>query len=133
MISILESLVERRADVPIHYVHGTQDGGTHAMGDHVRKLAETGCSIRATTFYLNPRPEDNLGGSHDVDGLISVDWLCENTPLTVADYYLCGPKPFLSLFVNGLARAGVPACRIHYEFFGPADTLTEDPGNRLVG
>ena len=29
--------------------------------------------------------------------------------------YLCGPKPFLRAFVDGLARAGVPADRIHYD------------------
>jgi nitric oxide dioxygenase len=36
-----------------------------------------------------------------------------------ADYFLCGPKPFL----RALARAGVASDRIHYEFFGPADEL----------
>ncbi|KQT42078.1 dihydropteridine reductase [Aureimonas sp. Leaf454] len=132
MISMLESLVERRVDVPVHYVHGTQDGSTHAMGDHVRKLAETGRSIRVTTFYQCPRVQDVLSESHHVDGLVTVDWLRENTPLEEADYYLCGPKPFLAAFVHGLARVGVRASRIHYEFFGPADNLTEDPSDRLA-
>jgi nitric oxide dioxygenase len=40
-----------------------------------------------------------------------------------ADYFLCGPRPFLRAFVGGLARAGVASDRIHYEFFGPADEL----------
>ena len=55
--------------------------------------------------------------------LISVEWLEANTPLADADYYLCGPRPFLRAFVGGLAQAGVRSDRIHYEFFGPADEL----------
>jgi len=43
--------------------------------------------------------------------------------LAEADYFLCGPKPFLRAFVSALARAGVASDRIHYEFFGPADEL----------
>lgn len=50
-----------------------------------------------------------------------MDWLRTSVPLTEADIYLCGPRPFLRYFVAGLREAGVPADRIHYEFFGPAD------------
>ncbi|MGO7374110.1 nitric oxide dioxygenase, partial [Rhizobium ruizarguesonis] len=40
-----------------------------------------------------------------------------------SDFYLCGPRPFLAAFVNGLSKAGVPPERIHFEFLGPADDL----------
>ncbi|WP_237182093.1 hypothetical protein [Roseomonas marmotae] len=56
-----------------------------------------------------------------MEGRITLDWLKANTPVAEADYYLCGPRPFLRLFVEGLTRLGVPAARIRYEFFGPAD------------
>ena len=52
-----------------------------------------------------------------------MEWLQANTPLGDADFYLCGPRPFLRTFVSGLALAGVRSDRIHYEFFGPADEL----------
>jgi nitric oxide dioxygenase len=63
------------------------------------------------------------GETHDIDGFVTVDWLSQNTPIHDADFYLCGPKPFLRAFVGGLSLAGVPNDRIHYEFFGPADEL----------
>jgi nitric oxide dioxygenase len=66
---------------------------------------------------------DVLGQSHDAEGLITTEWLAGNTPLHEADFYLCGPRSFLRAFVGGLARAGVPPQRIHYEFFGPTDEL----------
>ena len=56
-------------------------------------------------------------------GLSASTGCVKHTPLTEADYFLCGPRAFLRTFVTGLSEAGVPASRIHYEFFGPADEL----------
>jgi nitric oxide dioxygenase len=86
-------------------------------------MAGARSNIRATTFYIEPRPEDRPGKDYDHEGMITVEWLQAHTPLAEADYYLCGPRPFLRAFVGGLALAGVPSDRIHYEFFGPADEI----------
>ncbi|BDA83160.1 flavohemoprotein [Aureimonas sp. SA4125] len=132
MVSMLEAVALRGTNVSLHYVHGTQDGGTHAMGDHVRNLVRGRPNLKATTFYMSPRSEDVLGRTHDAEGVVTIDWLRENTPIKQADYYLCGPKPFLAAFVRGLRRAGVNDDRVHYEFFGPADEFSEDPTLPLV-
>jgi nitric oxide dioxygenase len=123
MMSMLETIAARYPNKAVYYVHGTLNGATHAMKDRVRAFAETCPNIRATTFYVEPRPEDRLGADYDHEGLITMDWLRANTPLTEAGYYLCGPRPFLQAFVGGLALAGVRSSRIHYEYFGPADEI----------
>lgn len=123
MVSMLETLAARHPHVPVQYVHGTLNGSQHAMGHHVRKLAAVREKISATVFYLEPRAEDLLGQHYDHRGMIGLDWLRQNTPIEQADYFLCGPKPFLRAFVRGLAELGVSADRIHYEFFGPAEEL----------
>jgi nitric oxide dioxygenase len=123
VVSMLQSSVREGASVPIQYVHGTLDGSTHAMRDHVRVLAEQGGDVRVTTFYQQPRAKDLRGRDYDQQGLITGDWLRAHTPFAGADYYLCGPKPFLRAFVGELSLAGVPRDRIHFEFFGPADEL----------
>jgi len=124
MMSMLETMAEQHPELPAYYVHGTRNGGTHAMGAHVRELvARSNGNIRATTFYETPRAEDQPGRDYDMAGLITMDWLGQNTPLDKADYFLCGPRPFLRHFVSGLAQAGMASGRIHYEFFGPADEL----------
>jgi nitric oxide dioxygenase len=123
MMSMLETIASRYPNKAVHYVHGTLNGSTHAMRDRVQSLVTSYPNIRATTFYVEPRPEDRLGDDYDHDGLISIDWLRANTPLDEAGYYLCGPRPFLRAFVSGLALAGVRSNRIHYEFFGPADEI----------
>lgn len=123
MVAMAETIVRDHPDLPLHYVHGTLDGSTHAMAAHVDSLVERHPQMRVTTFYESPRAQDTLGRHYDRQGLIDEQWLAENTSLAEADYYLCGPRPFLRTLVSALSGSGVPAHRIHYEFFGPADEM----------
>lgn len=123
MVSMAEAIARDHPHVEAHYVHGTLNSETHAMDAHVQDLAATCPSLTVTTFYSDPLSHDRLGETHHGEGFIAIDWLMLHTPLLEADVFLCGPKPFLRAFVSGLALAGVPAGRIHYEFFGPADEL----------
>jgi len=123
MVSMVETIAAAHPGLNTHYIHGTLSSATHAMDDHVRSLANAHGNISVATFYSDPANNDEAGKSHDVTGTITMAWLQANTPLTTADVYLCGPKPFLRSFVSGLSLAGVSPDRIHYEFFGPADGL----------
>jgi nitric oxide dioxygenase len=120
LLSMLETIGRLHPGLETHWAHGALNGATQAFGLRVRELAERLPSLTATTFHEAPRPEDH---GRAEQGRITPDWLRANTPLDSADYFLCGPKPFLRSLVGGLAAAGVPAQRIHYEFFGPADDL----------
>jgi len=121
MVSMVEHIAKAHPALETHFVHGALNSDVHALDDHVRALAKDHRGVTVTTFYSDPLAGDRAGESHDVDGFITLDWLKANTPFADADFYLCGPKPFLRAFVGGLVDAGVPADRIHYEFFGPAD------------
>ena len=123
MVSMLETIVAEHPEIKVHYAHGTLDGSTHAMGAHVRALIKEHDNGQATVFYQSPRAEDVASGDYDVAGLIDADWLTANTPIDDADYFLCGPRPFLRTLVAALSLSGVASDRIHYEFFGPADEL----------
>lgn len=123
MLAMLETIAERHPQLPVHYVHGTHNRETHAMRDHVRSLAGRPGAIRITNFHQTPLAGEVAGRDFDHAGLITEDWLLNNTPIGDADYYLCGPRPFLRAAVSMLSLHGVPADRIHYEFFGPADEL----------
>lgn len=120
MVSMLETLVAEKTDTEVHYVHGAYDAAAHAMGPHIRALTAAHPRARSTVFYEAPA---NDGDGHDHAGRISGAWLSQQTPIHEADYYLCGPRPFLRALVSDLRDAGVPADRIHYEFFGPADEI----------
>lgn len=123
MVAMLEALVDNGAAVPVLYIHGTHDRETHAMRDHVRLLGAKGKAVHVTDFHQSPLAGEVQGQDYDAAGIITDEWLVENTPVAEADYYICGPRPFLRHAVSTLSLAGVPASRIHYEFFGPADEL----------
>ncbi len=123
MVSMLEFIVDQGKEVPLHYIHGTHDRNTHAMREHVRSLAATGRNMKVTDFHQTPLNDEEEGADYDHAGLITDEWLLANTDPAKADYYICGPKPFLRGAVTALSQAGVPAHRIHYEFFGPADEI----------
>lgn len=123
MVSMAETIAKLHPQLPAHFVHGTLNSSTHAMNDHLRNLARAENALTVSTFYNEPGPLDELGKTHDVTGIITIDWLRANTPLYEADIFLCGPKPFLRNLVSGLSLAGIAAERIHFEFFGPADEL----------
>lgn len=123
MVSMVETIAARHPELEAHYVHGALNSATHAMDAHVRALAKAHGRISVAAFYSEPGANDVEGETYDVTGFITTEWLAANTPLHQADIYLCGPKPFLRAFVAGLSGVGVPADRIDYEFFGPADEL----------
>lgn len=123
MVAMLETLVADGSDVPVHYIHGTLDRQTHAMRDHVRKLANSGKAVTVVDFHQTPLTDEVGGKDFDHAGLITDDWLVANTPVASASFFICGPRPFLRAAVSALSLAGVPSQRIHYEYFGPADEV----------
>lgn len=124
MLSMLETIAAKQPERPTWWVHGALNSRVHAMGQHVRALAQQAPGIRTTTFYAEPLPQDQP----DVKGMISTAWLRENTPAD-ATYYLCGPRPFLRSLGGGLLAACVSADQVRYEFFGPADELIAAPAS----
>ncbi|AZI34999.1 flavohemoprotein [Caenibius tardaugens NBRC 16725] len=123
MVAMLETIAAQHPDLPTIYVHGTHDRDTHAMRQHVRDTAAQGARITVADFHQTPLAGEAAGIDYDHAGLITEQWLLANTPIAEADYYICGPRPFLRASVAALSLSGVPSDRIHYEFFGPADEL----------
>lgn len=109
---------------PVHFVHAALSGATHALGAEARALAaSSGGAVKVTTFYEAPRATDVRGEAYDETGRVTADWLAAHTPLSAADYYLCGPRPFLRAIAQALRELGVPSGQIRYEFFGPTDEV----------
>ncbi|WP_431269758.1 NO-inducible flavohemoprotein [Dankookia sp. P2] len=120
LLSMLETIAAAHPGLETHWVHGGAGRAGPGLRAARRRAGGELPGLRATTFLESPRAEE--AGRAEA-GRVTPDWLRRNTPVGAADYFLCGPKPFLRDLVGGLAAAGVPAGRIHYEFFGPADEL----------
>ena len=125
MISMLNHIVDQGSGRPVWFIHGVQNGDEHAFGAHVRELAVAHENVCAHIVYTEPGPGDVQGRDYDAEGFITIPMLESLLEGPDADFYLCGPPPFMKALFNALLGWGVGESRIYYEFFGPASVLKE--------
>lgn len=118
MISMLKQAIQdpqRR----VLFVHGARNSGVHAMRDRLREVAKTYANFSLVVFYDDPLPQDVAGRDFDHQGLVNVKAIKNAVVLPDADYYICGPIPFMRMQHDALKQLGIREARIHYEVFGP--------------
>jgi len=125
MISMLGHICEEESPRGVWFIHGTRNGREHAFGDRVRGLAARHSNINVRILYSQPEGADRPGADFDRAGRVTIDYVKENLPGRDFDFYLCGPTAFMKDLYDGLRTWGVPESDIHYEFFGPAQSLAE--------
>ena len=118
MISMLNRVLQS-PDREVVFVHGARNSAVHAMKEHLRQTAEQHPNFKTISFYNEPLPEDQQGRDFDYPGLVDVVLIADAILLPDADYYICGPIPFMRIQHDALVAAGIKEARIHYEVFGP--------------
>jgi nitric oxide dioxygenase len=101
------------------FVHGARNSAVHAMRDRLRAIAAARANLHLVVFYNEPLPEDVQGRDYDHAGLVDVDRIKDSILLPDADYYICGPIPFMRMQHDALRNLDIHEARLHYEVFGP--------------
>jgi ferredoxin-NADP reductase len=87
--------------------------------------------FRSEIEALESAHHERITLSHHLDavhGLVQADTIRQFAgPADDAEFYLCGPEPFMDLVEKTLLADGVGTARIHSERFTPGDWLS-DPG-----
>ncbi|CEG29418.1 NO-inducible flavohemoprotein [Bacillus sp. B-jedd] len=122
MLSMLKTVVEVQPDRDVTFIHAAQNSSVHALRDEVALIAEKE-NVKSFVFYDSPTEEDRQTGCFDVEGYVTKVWLEEYVQVQEADFYFCGPTPFMKAIYRSLKEMGVEEERIHYEFFGPKGDL----------
>jgi nitric oxide dioxygenase len=123
VLSMLKTLAHDGVDTPIRFLHAARNSRVHAFADEVRGLAASNPNIRAHFRYDDPLHDDVERRRCDSTGLVDSALLDEFLPDKDADFYLCGPKPFMQHVHRQLRDRGVDDAQVHYEFFGPKSDL----------
>ena len=126
MISMMNAIVQSGSRRPVWFIHGARNGREHAMGAHVRRVAEANDNVHVHIRYSQPAAGDGAGRDYDSQGRVDIALLKQLLPFDDYEFYLCGPTPFMRSLYCGLLSLDVSEQRIHYEFFGPASLLKED-------
>ncbi|MBO2011216.1 NO-inducible flavohemoprotein [Hymenobacter negativus] len=118
LLSMLDYLTRIGSPRQVVWVHGSRNPEVHAFGERVAQLAARYKNVQQHIFY-NILPPDQERKDY-YEGIVDLQKLNGVSLLPEADYYVCGPAPFIRKQVQDLAALGVPREAIHFEEFGPA-------------
>ncbi|WP_168787427.1 NO-inducible flavohemoprotein [Paraburkholderia aromaticivorans] len=116
------SMLKRALQDPtrrVVFVHGARNSAVQAMKTRLREAAAQHPNFRVMVFYNEPLARDVQGTDFDYPGLVDVNLIAREIRLPDADYYICGPVPFMRMQHDALNNLGISEEKIHYEVFGP--------------
>jgi nitric oxide dioxygenase len=119
VMAMRNHLVSRQPGRRGIFVHVAAHGGKQILKSELAPAA----NVVHLLVYDAPRPQDRLGTDFDFAGVFRLVDHAETVLVPDADYYLCGPLPFMIAQRDALSRLGVSLRRVHFEVFGP-DLLT---------
>jgi len=114
---------EERKKRRVVFVHAVRNGKVHALKSQLAELMAKDPEVERAIFYEEVGENDLLGVDYDYRGRIDLDKIRNQVLLPDADYYLCGPVPFMRAERRGLEQLGAEAARIHSEVFGAGDGM----------
>ncbi len=125
LVSMLNSIIDCGSKRQVWFIHGARNSNEHAMGEHIRKVAEENDNVHIHVAYSKPLKDNIEGRDYDSKGHVDLELLKRVLPGNEAEFYLCGPPLFMKSLFNGLLEWKVPEYCINYEFFGPASLLND--------
>lgn len=123
MMSMLNTLIEQSSNRDVYFIHAALNSNVHAMKEHVRQVVEENKQVKAYTCYSAPTEQDLQTKNFDKEGFVDLEWLQSIIPGAEAEFYFCGPVPFMKGINAALVEWGVAPEHINFEFFGPKASL----------
>ncbi|WP_042463809.1 NO-inducible flavohemoprotein [Neobacillus dielmonensis] len=124
MMSMLKTVVNLQPTREVTFIHAAANSKVHALRGEVEELTILN-NVKSYVFYDSPTEEDRKNQSYDIEGYVTKEWLQNNLSVNEAEFYFCGPVPFMKAMNRSLKELGVNEDRIHFEFFGPKGNLDE--------
>lgn len=117
LLSMLEYLVSTGSDRQITWIHGSRDTSVHAFREQIETLHAQEERFQRHIFY--DQVEEEALQEDYYPGIVNLGRLKKSAVHPDADYYICGPAPFIKKQFQDLIAMGVAPGAIHYEEFGP--------------
>ncbi|GGK01026.1 flavohemoprotein [Lentibacillus kapialis] len=126
VVGMLDTLAETEPERPVTFIHATQNSSAHAMKEHIERTVAENKNMSSFVCYERPSDHDRTTLNYDKEGFVDLPWLqsilaCGSN----ADFYCCGPAPFMKAVDQGLEEWGVSSANRHYELFNPVSILKE--------
>ena len=119
VLSMLYEAVGKRED--IYFIQAVMNSKEQPLADEVKKFSDLNL-IKSIVFYSEPLENDIQGENYNFDGFVNEEWIRESLPLN-AEFYFCGPPPFMKAVNKALLNLGVSKENINFEFFGKSQSM----------
>lgn len=119
VMSILLSAVGAFPKRDIILVHAVLNEGVQAFSKPISALAKQYKNLKVYNRYSEAGNRVDASST----GFVTAKYLEGLLPARDADYYFCGPQPFMVSIYHDLIKWGIPASQVHFEFFGPRQEL----------
>lgn len=119
IMSILLSALDAFPKREIIFIHAALNERVQAFGKTVDTLAQQHANLKVYHRYSDAGERTGNAST----GFVTAEYIEGLLPARDADYYFCGPQPFMVGIYHDLLKWGIPASQVHFEFFGPRQEL----------
>jgi nitric oxide dioxygenase len=123
IMSILLAALEAMPQRDILLIHGSLNEDVQAFQPTLDDLARKNPHLKIHYRYSDPLKPNMTRSGNASTGLIDAALIESLVPERDADYYFCGPQPFMVNIYHELLTWGIPPGQVHFEFFGPRQSL----------
>jgi nitric oxide dioxygenase len=120
---MVQSAVATTPQRDIAFIHGSLNEAVQAFKPTLDALASEHPNLKLHYRYSEPANAFVSDRSDVSVGFIDEALFDSVIKTRDAQYYFCGPVPFLARIYRLLGKWEVPTEQIHFEFFGPFDEL----------
>lgn len=123
ILSIAQAALETMPERKIILIHACLHEKVQAFRQTLDDLAANHKNLILRHCYSEAPPAGIERAANDATGMIDASLIESLVADRNADYYFCGPKPFMVNIYHQLLGWGIPALQVHFEFFGPRQEL----------
>jgi len=102
----------------IFFLHAARSSDVHALRQELAALSEQNSNLHIFIAYEQVKETEVHGEDYHVKGRLDLSAVPAEYLPAEADYYLCGPVPFMHEQYRSLLALGIAKERIHSEAFG---------------
>jgi nitric oxide dioxygenase len=115
LLSMLETNQRTNQNKTV-WIHGCRNSSAHAFKEVINAMEEESDWLK--TFLFNEDIDKNIG-TDVIKGRVDLHYCKEAILIENAQYYLCGPAPFIKAHYESLISFNIDKSDIFYEEFGP--------------
>jgi nitric oxide dioxygenase len=123
ILSILLASLDAPQKRPVILVHGCLNEEVQPFKNLLDQQAKDHPNFTRYYRYSDAETPGKPRTGQASTGLMDAEFLTHILPTRDADFYFCGPQPFMVSIYHQLLAWGIPGNQVHFEFFGPRQEL----------